>query len=246
MRGMAERAGLVVIATALAGPALAHTGAGAVHGFGAGLLHPLFGVDHVLAMVAVGLWAGLTGGRARFAYPLAFVGMMVLAGLWGMSGSSLPGVEIGIAVSVVVLGLAMTIVLTSVAWRKELMLSLVAGEALGYAVEHMLRTAFLKRANALEATLADAVSARDAARATLRATRDDAARATTLRERFFRELDARARRAEAEVIRLCRKHDDASRLAFGNRDAVDRSADRAGELEAEDEEVFQECDDDAR
>lgn len=109
MRGMAERAGLVVIATALAGPALAHTGAGAVHGFGAGLMHPLFGVDHVLAMVAVGLWAGLTGGRARFAYPLAFVGMMVLAGLWGMSGSSLPGVEIGIAVSVVVLGLAIAL-----------------------------------------------------------------------------------------------------------------------------------------
>ena len=108
------------------------------------------------------------------------------------------------------------------------------------------RDALVKRVNALEATLADAVSARDAARATLRATRDDAARATTLRERFFRELDARARRAEAEVIRLCRKHDDASRLAFGNRAAVDRSADRAGELEAEDEEVFQECDDDAR
>lgn len=108
------------------------------------------------------------------------------------------------------------------------------------------RDALVKRVNALEATLADAVSARDAARATLRATRDDAARATTLRECFFRELDARARRAEAEVIRLCRKHDDASRLAFGNRAAVDRSADRAGELEAEDEEVFQECDDDAR
>ncbi len=109
MRAMARRTGLVVIATALAGPALAHMGAGAVHGIGAGLLHPLFGVDHVLAMVAVGLWAGLTGGRARFAYPLAFVGMMVLAGLWGMSGSSLPGVEIGIAVSVVVLGLAIAL-----------------------------------------------------------------------------------------------------------------------------------------
>ena len=109
MRAMAKQAGLVVIASVLAGPALAHTGAGAVHGFGAGLLHPLFGIDHVLAMVAVGLWAGLTGGRARFAYPLAFVGMMVLAGLWGMSGSSLPGVEIGIAVSVVVLGLAIAL-----------------------------------------------------------------------------------------------------------------------------------------
>ncbi len=109
MRAMAKRAGLVVIASALAGPALAHTGVGAVHGFGAGLMHPLFGVDHVLAMVAVGLWAGLTGGRARLAYPLAFVGMMVLSGLWGMSGAALPGVEIGIAVSVVVLGLAIAL-----------------------------------------------------------------------------------------------------------------------------------------
>lgn len=104
-----KRMALVLIATALAGPALAHTGVGAVHGFGAGLMHPLLGVDHILAMVAVGLWAGLTGGRARFAYPLAFVGMMVLAGLWGMSGAALPGVEIGIAVSVVVLGLAIAL-----------------------------------------------------------------------------------------------------------------------------------------
>ncbi len=109
MRTMAKRVGLVVIASALAGPALAHTGVGAVHGFGAGLMHPLFGLDHVLAMVAVGLWAGLTGGRARLAYPLAFVGMMVLSGLWGMSGAALPGVEIGIAVSVVVLGLAIAL-----------------------------------------------------------------------------------------------------------------------------------------
>ena len=109
MRAMAKRTGLVVIAVALAGPALAHTGVGAVNGFGAGLLHPLFGIDHVLAMVAVGLWAGLTGGRARLAYPLAFVGMMVLSGLWGMSGAQLPGVEIGIAVSVVVLGLAIAL-----------------------------------------------------------------------------------------------------------------------------------------
>ncbi len=109
MRAMAKRTGLVVIASVLAGPSLAHTGVGAVHGFEAGLLHPLLGIDHVLAMVAVGLWAGLTGGRARLAYPLAFVGMMVLAGLWGMSGADLPGVEIGIAVSVVVLGLAIAV-----------------------------------------------------------------------------------------------------------------------------------------
>jgi urease accessory protein len=83
-----------------------------VHGFGFGLLHPLFGLDHVLAMVAVGLWAGLVGGKARFTYPAAFVAMMVLAGLWGMSGAELRGVEIGIAVSVVVLGLAIALNLT--------------------------------------------------------------------------------------------------------------------------------------
>ena len=109
MRAVVKRMGVVLTTVALAGPALAHTGAGAVHGFGAGLLHPLLGVDHVLAMVAVGLWAGLVGGRARLAYPLAFVAMMVVAGLWGMSGAALPGVEIGIAVSVIVLGLAIAL-----------------------------------------------------------------------------------------------------------------------------------------
>ncbi|HEY5797629.1 MAG TPA: HupE/UreJ family protein [Bosea sp. (in: a-proteobacteria)] len=101
--------GLVLALSGLAGPAMAHTGVGAVHGFGAGLLHPLFGLDHVLAMVAVGLWAGLVGGKARLVYPLAFVAMMVVAGLWGMSGAALPGVEIGIAVSVIVLGLAIAL-----------------------------------------------------------------------------------------------------------------------------------------
>lgn len=109
MQAIVKRTGLVLALSALAAPALAHTGAGAVHGFGAGLLHPLFGLDHVLAMVAVGLWAGSVGGKARFAYPFAFVAMMVVAGLWGMSGAELPGVEIGIAVSVIVLGLAIAL-----------------------------------------------------------------------------------------------------------------------------------------
>jgi urease accessory protein len=103
---MKAMAGSVLMLASVAGPAFAHTGAGAVHGFGAGLLHPLTGPDHLLAMVAVGLWAGLTGGRARLAWPLAFVAMMLAAGWWGMSGASLPGVETGIAVSIVILGLA--------------------------------------------------------------------------------------------------------------------------------------------
>lgn len=98
--------GVVVLGSVLSGgSAMAHTGIGAVHGFGAGVMHPLGGVDHLLAMVAVGLWAGLAGGRARLLWPLAFVAMMIVAGVWGMSGASLPGVEIGIAVSIVILGL---------------------------------------------------------------------------------------------------------------------------------------------
>ncbi len=109
MQAVVKRMGVALAAAAMAGPALAHTGVGAVHGFQAGLLHPLLGLDHVLAMVAVGLWAGLVGGKARLAYPLAFVAVMVVAGLWGMSGAVLPGVEIGIAVSVVVLGLAIAL-----------------------------------------------------------------------------------------------------------------------------------------
>jgi hypothetical protein len=64
-------------------PAQAHTGAGAVHGFGDGLLHPLMGVDHVLVMLAIGLWAALRGGRALWLLPVSFLLMMAAgAGLW--------------------------------------------------------------------------------------------------------------------------------------------------------------------
>jgi len=100
---------LALLLTMAAAPALAHPGHGSVEGFAHGLMHPLTGLDHILAMVAVGLWAGLVGGKARFAYPAGFVGMMVVAGLWGMSGGSLPGVEVGIALSVVILGLAIAL-----------------------------------------------------------------------------------------------------------------------------------------
>jgi urease accessory protein len=94
-------AGLAAAAT----PALAHTGVQAhMHGLGAGLAHPLGGIDHVLAMVAVGLWAGIAGGRAAFAWPAAFVAAMAGAAVLGMAGFPLPGVEAGIALSVVALG----------------------------------------------------------------------------------------------------------------------------------------------
>jgi urease accessory protein len=97
---------------AAATPALAHTGAaahglaGAAHGLAAGFAHPFSGTDHVLAMAAVGLWAGLVGGRALWAWPLAFVSVMTLGAILGLQGYGLPGVEAATALSVAALGLA--------------------------------------------------------------------------------------------------------------------------------------------
>ncbi|WP_426958687.1 HupE/UreJ family protein [Muricoccus radiodurans] len=85
-------------------PALAHTGAGHVAGFLAGVGHPFGGLDHLMAMVAVGLWAGLLGGRAAWVLPAAFLGAMALGGVLGINGVALPMVEAGIAASVIVLG----------------------------------------------------------------------------------------------------------------------------------------------
>ncbi|MCW8130274.1 MAG: HupE/UreJ family protein [Planctomycetota bacterium] len=84
--------------------AWAHPGH-AESGLAHGLAHPFSGLDHILAMVAVGLWAAQLGGRAVWAVPAAFVGMMVTGGALGMAGVPLPLVEAGILASVLVLGL---------------------------------------------------------------------------------------------------------------------------------------------
>jgi urease accessory protein len=83
----------------------AHTSAGGVDGFLHGLQHSLSGLDHLCAMLAVGLFAAQRGGRALWLVPLAFVGAMLLGGLLGASGVALPLVEQGILASVLVLGL---------------------------------------------------------------------------------------------------------------------------------------------
>ena len=84
----------------------AHTGVGTTSGFAHGFTHPIGGIDHVLVMVAVGLFAAHLGGRALWAVPLSFVTMMAASGAAGMGGMELPFVEIGIGLSVVVLGAA--------------------------------------------------------------------------------------------------------------------------------------------
>ena len=100
------RTTLAAAALLAAGPALAHAGAGASHGFAAGFAHPMLGFDHLLAMVSVGLWAALAGGRAVWAWPLAFMGVMVLGAGLGFAPVGLPHVELSIGVTVVLLGLA--------------------------------------------------------------------------------------------------------------------------------------------
>ena len=78
---------------------------GHAHGFGPGFFHPFLGLDHLIAMVAVGLWASQLGGRARWSVPLAFVSFMVIGGVLGMGGNGISYLEQGIAASVLVLGL---------------------------------------------------------------------------------------------------------------------------------------------
>ena len=80
-----------------------------VHGFGSGFAHPLHGLDHILVMVAVGLWAGQLGGRARWLIPISFIGLMVLGGALGMAGLRVPFAEEGILLSVLVMGILIAV-----------------------------------------------------------------------------------------------------------------------------------------
>ena len=84
--------------------ALAHTGVGDTSGFMHGFMHPLGGLDHQLAMILVGIFAYQLGGRALWLVPLTFVGVMAIGGLLGVAGIPVPFIELGIALSVIVLG----------------------------------------------------------------------------------------------------------------------------------------------
>ena len=89
--------------------ASAHPGDEGTPGFIHGFLHPLGGIDHILAMVAVGLFAAQLGGRALWLVPASFVVTMAAAGIAGMAGLELPYVEAGIALSILVLGAAIAL-----------------------------------------------------------------------------------------------------------------------------------------
>lgn len=91
--------------------AQAHAGHGEAGAFGAGWAHPFSGADHALAMLAVGLWAAVSGGRALWAMPAVFVAAMLAGAVLGVAGLPLPGVEPVILASVVVLGAAAALAL---------------------------------------------------------------------------------------------------------------------------------------
>lgn len=98
---------LIFVAALTVTPALAHTGVGDTTGFADGFLHPVGGIDHVLAMVAVGLFAALLGGQALWRVPASFVAVMAVGGALG--SVSAPFVEIAIGLSVVALGAAVAL-----------------------------------------------------------------------------------------------------------------------------------------
>ncbi len=97
-------AALWALGLLLALPAWAHEQSGQAAGFVTGMLHPVSGLDHVLAMIAVGLWGAQLGAPAIWLLPVTFPLVMAFGGFLGLLGVPLPGVEVGIAVSAILLG----------------------------------------------------------------------------------------------------------------------------------------------
>ncbi|MBZ9796412.1 HupE/UreJ family protein [Mesorhizobium sp. ES1-4] len=121
--------GVAATATALtAGSTMAqaHIIQSGTGGFGSGFEHPLTGLDHFLAMFAVGLWGAQIGGRSIWTLPVAFPLIMVAGGIAGIAGVPLPGVEIGIALSIVALGLAIACAWRPAEWVALLMIAVFA------------------------------------------------------------------------------------------------------------------------
>ena len=130
------RRSVFALAMLLAAPVVVAHGEGA-HAYSAGLIaglaHPFSGLDHFLAMVAVGLWAAQKGGRALWLLPVTFVGIMALGGIIGMGGVTLPGMEMGIALSVLALGLLIALQLR---WSLQVACATVGLFALFHGAAH--------------------------------------------------------------------------------------------------------------
>lgn len=110
----------------LAGTALAHVDAGTGTGFLDGFLHPLTGLDHVAAMVAVGLWGAFLGSPAIWALPVAFPLMMAVGGAVGAAGIGVAGVETGIAASALVIGFCVAAAARAPLWMATIIVAVFA------------------------------------------------------------------------------------------------------------------------
>lgn len=134
------RAWLVLGAGLLLAPAaLAHTEAGAASGFVSGFLHPLSGPDHLIAMVAVGLWGAFLGAPAIWQLPVVFPLVMAFGGVLGIAGVPLPLVEVGIATSAIVLGLMVLLAVRPPLWLAAVIVGVFAvfhGYAHGVELPH--------------------------------------------------------------------------------------------------------------
>jgi urease accessory protein len=106
--------------------ALAHTGEGVVGGFLSGFTHPIFGFDHVVAMVAVGLWGAFLGQPAIWLLPVVFPVVMAFGGLAGVLGVPIPGVEAGIALSALALGAMVALALRPPLWIAAILVGVFA------------------------------------------------------------------------------------------------------------------------
>ncbi len=117
----------LLAAFALAAPlAQAHEGAGLAGGFMSGFAHPLLGWDHVVAMLAVGLWGAFLGAPALWLLPVVFPLVMAAGGALGVLGVPLPAVEVGIAVSAIALGGVVAGALRPPLWAAALLVALFA------------------------------------------------------------------------------------------------------------------------
>jgi len=112
---------LLALAVLFPTAAFAHEGAGVIGGFQSGFLHPITGYDHLLAMLAVGIWGAQMGGRSVWMLPVVFPLVMAVGGFFGAIGVPLPHVELLIALSVLGLGAAIAL-----QWKAPEMIAVAA------------------------------------------------------------------------------------------------------------------------
>lgn len=150
-------AAMTVAILLTAAPVMAHDGTGLAGGFIAGVLHPLTGPDHLLAMVAVGLWGAFLGRPLVYLLPVVFPAVMAFGGALGMLDVAMPPVEVGIALSVLLLGMAVALAFRAPVWAACVLVGLFglfhgyahgqelpsAADPLGYSLGFVLSTGAL-------------------------------------------------------------------------------------------------------